>query len=192
MTPWNEAARYQGTTETSLSEKGKMQAEENSNIVQSLIVDETLSHGPLRIVSSPLKRTRQTADIIRDRLNLEPERVIIDDRLRELSVGRWEGLNSQEVKDQFYEERKARKADRWNFKPLGGESLQDRSFPVSECLVELKPHSIIVTHAGVLRIIEHILGGQSYQAAAASDIPHLGATLWDGDKSHTLVVTPPL
>ncbi|MET7638709.1 bifunctional RNase H/acid phosphatase [Streptomyces sp. NPDC005438] len=46
------------------------------------------------VVSSPLRRCRQTADLVADRLGLS---VRVEDGLRELDFGEWEGLTFEEV-----------------------------------------------------------------------------------------------
>ena len=49
-----------------------------------------------RIVTSPLGRARRTAEIICEHLDPAPE-LGLDDRLRELSIGSWDGLTYSEI-----------------------------------------------------------------------------------------------
>ncbi len=49
-----------------------------------------------RIVSGPLRRTREHAGILARALNFEPP-VEIDERLREIDYGLWEGKSAQEI-----------------------------------------------------------------------------------------------
>ncbi|MEE9315422.1 MAG: histidine phosphatase family protein [Rhizobiaceae bacterium] len=176
-TDWNAIARYQGTTDTQLSPKGKTQAQLNGEEISRQ------EGASFSIVTSPLQRARATADIISRTLENQ-QNITVEPAFRELSIGRWEGLNSQEVKEQFYEERKTRKLDRWNFKPQGGESMAERADIISAALGALKPNSIIITHSVVLRIILHMLGGIEKEEAAQAIIPHVGLILWDGALLH--------
>lgn len=180
-TQWNEDGRYQGTTETCLTSVGRQQAVQNAQ----LIAKSEIPLDELKLISSPLLRAQQTANIIIQSLNLKDSQISTDERLRELGVGRWQGLNSQQVKDNFYEERKSRKHDRWNFKPLGGESLEQRSGEVLALLQSLSPTTLIITHAGILRIIHYLVFAEPKQEAAALSIPHDGLLIWKGAISHT-------
>ncbi len=185
-TDWNEAARYQGSTETSLNGTGQKQVVEVCKGLVALVNNGVLDKFQLQLIHSPLKRASQSAAIIADALQLPSATVSIDRRLRELSMGRWEGLDSAQVKDRFYEERKSRKNDRWGFCPEGGDSLASRCDEVAACLGEQPPHTIIVAHAGILRIAHHLLGGRSEPEAAALAIPHEEIAWLDSDGWHTL------
>ena len=48
-------------------------------------------------VASPLKRARETMEILRTTLGLDPPAYAIDDRLMEISYGEWEGLTLPEI-----------------------------------------------------------------------------------------------
>ncbi|MFI2412207.1 histidine phosphatase family protein [Streptomyces sp. NPDC018947] len=78
-----------GGSDPALSETGRRQAE---------AVGRTLAaHGTVRaVVSSPLRRARQTAETAARRLGLE---VHVDDGLREADFGTWEGLTFAEVRE---------------------------------------------------------------------------------------------
>ncbi len=182
-TPWNALGRYQGSTDTHLSNTGKSQAYNNAQLVLRLFESNKLSREKCQLVSSPLSRAHQTSKIIYSELNPKNP-IAIDPRFRELSMGRWEGLTSQQVKDDFYQERKGRKSDRWNFKPVGGESMKERCPEITSALLSLKPHSIIVTHSVVLRIILHLLGRENQETAAQAVFPHEGVICWDGALLH--------
>ncbi|MCB0975135.1 MAG: histidine phosphatase family protein [Actinobacteria bacterium] len=70
----------------------------------------------VRVVSSPLLRARQTANIIGDLLGVVPT---VDERLVEVSYGEWEGMPVVDIANTA--------ASRWrtdpDFAPPGGESL---------------------------------------------------------------------
>jgi len=66
-----------------LSEKGKKQVVEVAERLK------TQSIPFCRIVSSPLERARQTADIVADKISLKVE---TDERLTEWGTGKWKGM----------------------------------------------------------------------------------------------------
>ena len=181
-TDWNAAARYQGNTETELSDAGREQVVQNARLVEAFAPGWGDDGADWRIVSSPLVRARQSAAILACELCLTDTEVRTDPAFAELSMGRWEGLNSQQVKDEYPAERKARKRDRWGFKPVGGDSLAERHAAVRDAVEGLNSHSIIVAHAGILRIVLHVLGGEPIQRAAAAEIDHTCILIWDGAK----------
>jgi len=79
-TEWNAEGRVQGQTESVLSPRGVEHARQQARIMAPI-----LDMNPPCIVS-PLKRTRQTADIA---LGGRPYET--DDRLKEVFAGDWEG-----------------------------------------------------------------------------------------------------
>ena len=99
-------------------------------------------------------------------------------------MGRWEGLTSAEVKDQYYKERNSRKSDRWRFCPLGGESMHQRCPEIENALLALEPGSVLVTHSMVLKVIFHLLTGLSPRTAALESTPHVSVWYWNGAKVH--------
>ncbi len=184
-TAWNAAGRYQGSTDTILSEAGKTRGAQHAHFVRQLCADGELDGNRLSIVTSPLRRAAATADLLQS--NLEPMPAIsIEPRLRELSFGRWEGMTSMEVKARFYEERKRRKRDRYTFAPAGGDSMASRRAAVEAALRDLEPHTIVVTHSGIIRIIALILNDDI--DAVGMDVPHAGGFLWNGKRLKPVVI----
>lgn len=183
VTDWNQQARYQGSTETRLSALGREQALNNARVIENLAETNEIDLQKFKIIASPLKRAQQTTEIISQALELQSS-IKTESALRELSMGRWEGLTSQQVKDQFYVERKSRKSDRWGFKPIGGESMAERAPQIDAILKELPAFSIIVTHSVVLRVVCHLLGVKSREECAVMNIPHDEILCWNGAKMH--------
>ncbi len=96
------------------------------------------------IITSPFMRTRQTAEIVRAVLGLPDAAVIVDDRLREISAGVFEGKPISE-----YRARSLR--ERMYHAPEGGESLAEVGARSLACLFDLEG-----THAGKnILIISH-------------------------------------
>ena len=188
-TAWNLEARFQGSTNTQLAATGQEQARNNGQMINRLCLDGRLDKDDISIISSPLARAHETASIICDELGMKvPLRS--DDRIREISMGRWEGLTSQEVKDKYYEERKTRKLDPWQFAPEGGESCAHRLPEVQGFLKNLTPNTIVITHAGILRIVFHFLANLETKQASQLKVPHNGIFLWQKGNFDTLLHEP--
>jgi len=81
QTQWNLLKKVQGKADIELNEKGIKQAE----ITKDCLKDEKID----LILCSPLKRARQTAEIINQGRNI---RIIIDERISERDFGEFEGM----------------------------------------------------------------------------------------------------
>src|SRR5271166_64664 len=90
-TEWNLEGRYQGGLDSPLTERGVAQAHAIGRLLGTL--PEAVSAA---IVASPLGRARRTAEIIRGHLAAETK-LEFDDRLREISLGSWDGLTRHEI-----------------------------------------------------------------------------------------------
>ncbi|MEU9126535.1 bifunctional RNase H/acid phosphatase [Kitasatospora sp. NPDC048540] len=92
-TPLTPEKRFSGSggSDPALSEKGRWQAE---RAAEALAARGTVQ----AVVCSPMQRTRQTAQAVADRLGLE---VRIEEGLRELDFGAWEGLTFAEVQQRY-------------------------------------------------------------------------------------------
>ncbi len=74
--------------------------------------------------SSPLGRAWQTAVIVAEVVGVPPTRILHDDRLKEMTWGRWDGLTAAEIEAQDADLWRARLADRWTVPPPGGGETQ--------------------------------------------------------------------
>lgn len=164
-TDWNLAGRLQGHHDIPLNDLGREQASSLSRVV------EKLSGGAagLDYVASPLSRASQTMAILRSGLGLAPDDFRRDQRLRELSFGRWEGSTWQEIRRRDPLNVAARAEDTWNFAPPDGESYAVLSERVLACLGELSGDAVVVTHGGVVRAMLHVLAGMPVEQAV--DLP---------------------
>jgi alpha-ribazole phosphatase len=105
------------------------------------------------IISSPLSRCREFAQELSSKLSIP---LTIDDRLKEVGFGSWEGQTRQMLQawddstlSRFY-------YDPINNRPAGAEPLQDFSHRVVEALQAAVQnyygqHILFVAHAGVIR-----------------------------------------
>ncbi|HLJ59469.1 MAG TPA: histidine phosphatase family protein [bacterium] len=147
QTDWNAEGRYQGHIDSALSTLGREQA-------ARLAV--ALAAVPFRaIYSSPLSRARDTAAAIAAPHGL-PVRPL--DRLREVAMGEWEGLTSEEITARFGDILRARRRDPERITPGGGETLAElraRGIQVIGEMVARHPGETIaaVAHGGLNKTI---------------------------------------
>ena len=73
-------------------------------------------------ISSPLGRAQQSTDIICEILGFDKSKVIMDNRLKEVSVGKWAGLTIKEIEKSWPELIKNTNNYNWYFNSPNGES----------------------------------------------------------------------
>jgi broad specificity phosphatase PhoE len=146
-TDWNAEGRLQGVRDVPLNPLGRAQAEEVAVKLRGLPVRPE----GLDFVTSPLTRTRQTMEILRRTLGLEPGAYRVDDRLRELSFGDWEGLTWREVRTRHAQDYAARERDKWGYVPRDGESYALGAARAVPAVRELSRDSLVVSHGGIAR-----------------------------------------
>ena len=137
-TDWNAELRFQGHADRSLNETGRAQAR--------ALADELADVEAEAIYSSDLARARETAEIVGERLGLP---VIEVRELREIDVGNWEGLTSDEVAARFPDA-----SGGWR----QGETYDDlaaRVLPALERIARAHPAGrvVVVGHGGTIRTL---------------------------------------
>ena len=144
-TIWNVEKRVQGITDIPLTDKGRKDAEELQELISTLNIDV--------VISSPLKRARETAEILVD----SKLPINTDDRIKERDWGMNEGALIDTVD----------RLDCWdvilNTKVQNIECIQDFMDRVSNFIEEIKikhkdENVLIVTHSAVSRVIHYLLG----------------------------------
>ena len=149
-TDWNLQRRIQGSTDTDLNENGRRQALQLS---ESLLLSE---NRPRIIYTSGMKRARETAQIVSERLRLP---CLVHTGLEEMNFGLWEGLTWEQVEERYPEHYQAWIADRRYSRPPEGESYQElleRTVPALQDIVNEEGGSgsdsriLLVTHSSVL------------------------------------------
>jgi broad specificity phosphatase PhoE len=155
QTEWNVDGRMQGGLDTELTEVGRSQAKEAAR--------ELAARRPAVVVSSDLRRAWDSATILAENC-AEPVMLRAEPRLRETSLGEWEGLDHTRV-DELYPGTR----QRWRFDatltPPGGENRLDvaaRAVPVvDELLAELPEWAdrpvILVAHGGLIAALSAAL-----------------------------------
>src|SRR5689334_20994294 len=91
-TDFNLQGRLQGRRDTVLNAHGRRQAAECGVLLNDLFARDRRQAQDFKYISSPLKRARETMEIIRSTLGLPPLDYQIDARLIEIAYGEWEGL----------------------------------------------------------------------------------------------------
>ncbi len=89
QTDWNASGRFQGQADVPLNTHGVAQAQELAPFVAAL--------SPDRIVSSDLVRARVTAEVIGEASEVG---IMVDEGLREIHVGSWQGRTPADVQDE--------------------------------------------------------------------------------------------
>ncbi len=172
-TDWNAEARLQGQKDIPLNQTGLEQSRRAGRSLVNLLGPAGLSAPGLKWFCSPLSRTRQTLDLVRQTANLPPGQYKCDDRLKELTFGQWEGLTWPEVQLRSPKSANWREGDKWNFVPPGGESYNMLADRVRPWLQELGSDAIVSTHGGVARVLLVETTGMDSQRAALE-------TIWQG------------
>lgn len=167
QTEWNRERRLQGQAEADLTPLGRLQAAAMADLLRDLTT--RAPPADWRIVASPLRRTRDTAQAIADRLGLE---VAFDDRLKELTVGDWEGRLYADVQRENPE---AFKSPEWFFTAPGGETYEQVMARVSDWLAEQSAEPerrlIVVSHGIAGRLLRGAYAGLSRDETLAQDVP---------------------
>jgi broad specificity phosphatase PhoE len=147
-TDWNRAQRYQGQRDIPLNATGRCQAISNGRALADALAGDTIDY-----VASPLMRARETMELMRRQLGLPAHGYRTDDRLREIHYGHWEGELWYELPNTDPAGYAAREADRWGWRPTGGESYRDLSERVAHWLCEVDRDAVVAAHGGVMRVL---------------------------------------
>ena len=164
-TDWNTEARLQGQRDIPINANGRAQARQCGEILRDLMARED---GAFDFVSSPLGRARETMEIARAAIGLDPHAYRIDQRLTEISFGEWEGSTLEELRRASPDAVAARERDKWAFTPPSAESYATMSVRVRDWHHSLARNTVAVAHGGTLRGLIVQLGIHS-----AEEAPHL-------------------
>ena len=124
-TSWNAEGRLQGTQDVALNELGRKQAAHAGNVLADLLTRDGRDKATLPFVASPLQRARATMELVRGALKLPPEKYALDDRLREIGYGVWEGSTLAEMQAADPVLYARRLTAKWTMAPEGGETYAE-------------------------------------------------------------------
>jgi broad specificity phosphatase PhoE len=126
QTDWNLEERWQGQADPPLNEKGREQARR--------VAEYQNQFGFAALYSSDLRRAMETAQIIGAEMGMK---VISELRLREINLGKWQGMLSADIEAQYPDEFR-----RWHESPLtahppDGEDISMLAARVLEAINEI-------------------------------------------------------
>ena len=149
QTDWNAAARYQGQMDIPLNDIGRGQARRNGETLGALLGK---AEG-LDFVASPLGRAQETMQILRAAMGLPREGYRLDDRLKEVHYGHWEGRLASDLSEIDPQGMAERRIDPFGWRPIGGESYADLMVRTTDWLASVSRDTIAVSHGGVSRTL---------------------------------------
>ncbi len=153
-TEWNVTLQYQGHANVPLNERGREQAQRVAQRLRHL--------GVTALYASDIARAWETAQIIATATNLKPQAM---PELREIDVGKWEGLTPEQLYRQFPNHMREYERDPARTVRLGGESyaqLQARALVALQRIQETHQADevvLAVSHGGTIRaLLCHVIG----------------------------------
>jgi broad specificity phosphatase PhoE len=165
-TEWNALGRLQGVQDVPLNAKGVKQAADAGMTLAGLLARDRRDVTSVAFVSSPLGRARTTMELVRGALKLPPDDYTIDDRLREIGYGAWEGSTLEEAEASDPGIYARRLADKWTVAAPGGESYAEVQARVSDWYAQVASDTVAVAHGGTARTLMVALGLETPQSAA--------------------------
>lgn len=172
QTDWNlDPARCLGWRDEGLNETGRAQARARGR--------ELRGRGVELIVTSHLRRARETAELVREELLGDERRepggtappdplpLVVDPRLAESHRGRWEGRRFIDIVREEPDEWRAYREHPQTFRFPGGESLAGQQRRVLAALRDaaLDGRTVLaVTHGGAVRLVRCFLDRRGLEA----------------------------
>jgi broad specificity phosphatase PhoE len=169
-TGWNAEGRFQGSKDIPLNELGRAQAVAAGEILARLLAQEGREAALLPYVASPLGRARMTMELARGALQLPPADYSIDDRLREIGYGQWEGLTLPEMQLNDAATFALRQVDKWSVAAPSGESYASVTSRIRDWFDSIAVDTVVVAHGGTMRALMVVLGVVSPLEAADTPI----------------------
>ena len=166
-TDWNAQQRLQGRQDIALNATGHQQAINVGACLSWL----NLNVAQLDFFSSPLCRAQQTMCLLRQQLGLAQQAYHTDDRLIEISFGRWEGLSWQAIRQQDPEGYQAYAANPLEQLMPDGENYRQVFARVANFVQSRQRDSLIVAHSVVLKAFLAVAGGVAEQQVPELHMP---------------------
>ena len=185
-TEWNASGRFQGWRDIPLNDRGRAQAVQAGGILRELLERDRRDHAKLPFVASPLGRARETMELLRASLGAPREGYALEERLRELGFGRWEGMTLAEMAADDPAIFEARNADKWGVASPEGESYADLEARVAGWLESINQDAVqdavVVAHGGTMRALMVARGVESATEAAERYIEQGVVYVFEGNR----------
>lgn len=144
------------------------------------------------IVCSPMRRARQTAEILGQAHSLSPQSV---DAFRQRHLGAFSGLSPQQALGRYPALAAQRVTEQWLLAPPGGESIADVARRVSQGLQALRQQHgggvvVLVTHGLVTQLV-WALAGAGFDELLDWKLPHGHSTCIRLSRPLSLPQQPP-
>ena len=165
-TSWNAEGRLQGTRDVPLNELGHRQAQNAGRVLADLLARDGRDKASLPFVASPLIRARATMELVRGELNLPRGDYALDDRLREIAYGVWEGSTLAEMQAADPGLYARRLTAKWTLAPEGGETYAQVQVRMADWYGSLNGDTVAVAHGGTARALMVALGLETPASAA--------------------------
>ena len=165
-TSWNAEGRLQGTQDIPLNDLGRRQAAHAGAVLADLLKRDGCDTSALPFVASPLGRARTTMELVRGALKLPPDEYALDDRLREIGYGVWEGSTLAEMQAADPELYARRLTAKWTLAPEGGETYASVQLRMRDWYDSLLVDTVAVAHGGTARALMVALGLETPESAA--------------------------
>lgn len=164
-TPYNVQRRFQGQNDIGLTARGVQQAHD--------LARRAAQRPLVALRCSPLRRARQTADIVGAAMGLTPE---ADDRFKETDTGDWTDRLFADIEREDPDAYAAYHATDPEFRFPGGESLDQQSARVHAGLDAVREAgrlpALIVCHRGVVRVVRAAADARGLASFMDWDVPN--------------------
>jgi broad specificity phosphatase PhoE len=165
-TSWNAEGRLQGAQDIPLNDLGRRQAAHAGRVLAELFARDGRDKSSLPFVASPLGRARTTMELVRGALKLPPDEYALDDRLREIGYGVWEGSTLAEMQAADPVLFARRLTAKWTMAPEGGETYEAVQLRMRDWYDSLAADTVAVAHGGTARALMVALGIETPVSAA--------------------------
>lgn len=174
QTAYNKERRFQGRLPVPLDDTGRAQAAE--------LAERATAYGFAALWCSPLLRARETADIVGERIGLQP---LEDERLAETDAGDWTDRLFVDVQANDPQGFAGFIGGDPGFAFPGGESFADQGKRVAAALADIERDSelpaLVVCHGVVIRIALYQRAG--HMVALAERVPNAALVPLDPEEA---------
>lgn len=157
---------FAGHFNADLEEKGMLQAEKTAEYIRD-------NYSVSKVYASDLIRAYKTGKCIADLLGVDIEK---NDGLREISAGKWEGVNFRELMNIYKEDYSVWLYDIGNSRCTDGESVREMADRFMDTIKGIAEENdgktiVIATHATPLRVLQTLL--QHGDLNKMKDVPYV-------------------